>query len=313
MSRTSILRGPCKITYNSVVFMSKGDVTIKHLMGLTPVNTSRFGVIDWHVDSVQDVIEFEPDGRFLSAALATMLPFNTKTIGASVFGADTPLTINTVDGKQRVYVAAANTTKKQQIRLGIKQTMFGPMQFTCLYGGAVSPDDAGSLFADTNVSYPGDANYARSDVLTQAYDLAWDGAAAPWDAFVSKDGIMIDIDVDMTPETSESHGVYDYIFGGMQVSAKMEPDGPTALEAVTAALLQGTGATLGRSFSATSHHLNITGSGVYIRLYNAAPVLPNERFSAKLRRMGEIEFRASRTQTTGTIDPLFYVGTSAPA
>jgi hypothetical protein len=311
MARATILRGPCKITFNSKVFMSKGDVTIKHVMDLLPIPTSRFGKIDDHVTSVMDVIEFEPDGRFLVASLSTMLPYTTKAIGSSCFGADSPLTINTLDGTQRVYRAAAVTTKKQTIRLGTQNTMFGPMQFTCLYGGAVAPSDAGSLFTDSSVSYPGDANYAGSDVLTLPYSLAW-GATAPWDSFMSKDGIEISIDCTLEQERSQSHGTYDYIFQDMAVSATLEPDGPTALEAATACKIQGSGATLGRSLNANSNDLIITATGVWIKLSKASPVNPNERHSAKVRRMGALEFRATRNITSGAADPLFVIDDEAP-
>lgn len=313
MSRTSILRGPCKMTFNTKVFYSKGDVVVNYIQELTPLQTSRFGKVGDSVSSVMAQIEFEPDGRWLSAALSTMLPFNTKTIGSSVFGADSALTINSVDGKKTVFTAAAVTTKKQTLRLGIKETIFGPMQFTALYGAAKDPTDADALVTFSNESYPGDANFDRADILKQAYDIAWSGKSAPWDAFMAKDDINIAIDLDLTPETSQSHGIFDYIFGGMQASATFEPDGPTSIEAVEAALLQDTGAALGRCATSQGAHLNISGTGVYIRLYNAAPVNPKERYSAKLRRMGALEWRASRSQTTGTIDPLIYVGASAPA
>lgn len=311
MSRASILRGPCKITYNSQVFWSKGDVVVNHVVNTFPIQTSRFGKVDDRVDSVMDVLDFELDGRFNSAALSTIFPFASAVIGSSVFGTDTTLTINSVDGQQRVYVSAA-VTKMPGLRLARKATIFGPMQITCLYGTASAPDDAGSLYTDSAVAYPGDTGYAVSDIPTQVYALDW-GITSPWDAFSSKDGVTVDFKLDLAAEESESHGMYDYIFQGLEVSAKLQPDGGPAESDVLAALMhQGTGAVLGRSLNADSANLNIVGTGVYVRLYNANIVNFKELFSGRLRRMGDVEFRATRTVTTGTLDPLFHVGAAAP-
>jgi hypothetical protein len=315
MARTDILRGPCKITFNSKTFYSKANVQVDYIEELIPINVSRMGSTpaSHSVASVMARITFEPDGRLVSNALSTILPFNAKVPGASVFGADTTLTINTVDGYQYVFTAAANTTKSQVVRLGIKETLFGPMEFTAIYGVGKSPTDSDALYTRSEVSYPGDTGFAISDIVKQAYDLEWDGKSAPWDAFASRNDITLKIDTTLSQDTNQSHGIFDFVFEGMQVSATFEPDGPTIDDALDEAKLQGSGAALGRAITSNGADLNISGTGLYIRLYNAALINPKERHSAKDRRLGEVEFRASRGVDTGTMTPLIYVGASAPA
>lgn len=309
MSRTSVLRGPCKVTINSDIFYSKGDITVKHVLNTFPVTTSRFGKVDERVDSVMDVIEFELDGRWVSGSLPTLFPYSGTVIGSSAFGADNPLTINTVDGYQRVYKAAA-ITKMPQLRMGRKLSLLGSVQFTCLYGGATLPSDTGSLYTDSAVSYPGDTGFSVADIIMQPYSLAW--GAAPFDAFSSLDGVTIDFKLDLKQEMTETLGIYDFIFQGLEVSAKLRPDGPTIEDVLTALKHQGSGATLGRSLSASGNDLVISGTGVHVIVYNAGLKGFTENNSAMNRRMGEVEFTATRTITAGALDPLFRVGTAAP-
>ena len=309
-TRTDILRGPCLITFNTHKFRSKGDVRVVHQQEWFPIDSSRFGIEDYHSGTVMDTIEFEPDGAFVVAALSTMNPYASKAIGGSVFGTDTPLTINSVDGHQRVYKAGAVLKASDNI-FSRKATMFGAMQMGCIYGEDSEPGDAGSLFADTLVSYPGDTGHDPQSIITQGYQCAW-GATPPFDSFWSKDGIKISYNLTIEAEQNERTGIFDYTFQGLEIKATLQMEGPTALEAADLLKLQGSGAVLGRSLQAASNDLIITGTGFYYALYNAGPTLMPELFSNKLRRMGEMELRATRTLTAGAMDPLFYIGDAAP-
>ena len=310
MDRPDILRGPCKLTFGSQVFYSKGDVKIQHQVNTFAVQTSRFGKVDERVDNVMDMIDLELDGRFIAAHLPVLFPYATKVVGASVFGDDATLTINSVDGKQRVYKAAA-VLKMPSLRFGRKLTVFGPMQFGCLYEQDSTPTTANSLFTDSDVSYPGDTGYDVANILTQVYSCVW-GATAPFDAFGSVNGITVDFKLDVKPDETESHGIFDYIFQNLEVTAKMEPDGVTPAQVLTAMKIQGTGAALGRSLAAQGNDLVITGTGVYFKMTKAAIVPFAEHFSSTRRRVGEVEFRATRTVTSGALDPLFVIDDAAP-
>lgn len=299
------------MTFGGQVLYSKADVKITHQMDTIPVQTSRFGKVDERVDKVMDMVDFEPDGRFIAAQLPYLFPYASKVIGASVFGSDATLTINSVDGQQRVYKAAA-VLKMPSLRFGRKLTMMGPMQFGCLYAEASAPETANSLYTDSAVSYPGDTGYDATAILTQVYSLAW-GASSPWDDFKSVNGVTVDFKLDAKPEETESHGIFDYIFQNLEVAAKLEPDGITPAQVLAAMKIQGTGANLGRSLAAQAEDLVITGTGVYFKLSKAAIVPFAEHFSSQRRRTGEVEFRATRTVTTGTLDPLFVIDDAEPA
>jgi len=308
-TRTDIFRGPCLITFNSQKFRSKGDVRIVHQQEWFPVESSLHGVFDYHSGTMMDVIEFEPDGAFVVGALATMNPYKTKAIGGSVFGTDTPLTINSTDGKQRVYKAAA-VLKPSDLTLSRKSTIFGSMQIGCLYAEDSESSDANSLFTDTTVSYPGDTSFDPATVLTQAYQCSW-GSTAPFDSFYAKDGIKITHTLKLDAEQNERKGLFDYTFQGIEVKVSLQMEGPTPLEAIDLIKMQGTGAVMGRSLKAQSENLIIQAPGLYYILYKAGPATMPEIFSNKLRRMGEMELRATRNIVSGAGSALWYLASAA--
>ena len=127
MLRSEILRGPAIVQFQSQTFYSQGDIRVDLVNETFPVAVSNFGKVDDRVDKVMHRISFTPDGRF--AALSVLLPYATATIGSSVFGTDKPLTIWTVDGKKRVYAAAA-VTKMPSLMLASTKTIFGAVEFT---------------------------------------------------------------------------------------------------------------------------------------------------------------------------------------
>lgn len=307
IARSSIISGPAKITYNSQVFWSKGDVTFKVINDRFDIQTAHFGKVDERFGDRKIEITFEPSGAFTAGIAAVLWPYASTAIGASVFGAaDVPLTINGRDGRQLVVKAAA-VTKMPSIKAGVSSTIAGAVTFTGIIASNVDPTNAAAYYAETAVAYPGDTGFAASDILTKAFASAW-GAAAPWSAFMTQDGWSIDFDLKLSPQKVDGIGTVDMTFAGLDVSAKCIPVGPTQADILSK--VAGTGG-LGVSV-ATANHLNISATGIYLRLYNAALVDSGLTYGAEAKRISETEWIATRTITTGVADPLFLVGTEAP-
>jgi hypothetical protein len=169
-TRTEILRGPCKISYNGATFYSQGDIRVEMLSTTFPIMVSHLGKADERVNEVMHKLRFVPDGRW--TGLSVLFPFATATIGSSVFGADTTLTIWTRDGKKRVYKAAA-VTKMPNIILASTKTLLQEVEFTCLHAVASDWSAANSLFTDSAEAYDGDTGYDVRDIITQPYRLNW--------------------------------------------------------------------------------------------------------------------------------------------
>lgn len=307
IARTSIISGPALITYNSQKFWSKGDVTLKVVNDRFDIQTAHFGKVDERFADRKIEVSFEPSGAFSAGVAGVLWPYGSTTVGASIFGAsDTALTINGRDGRQIVIHAAA-VTQMPGIKLGVTETIIGSVTFTGLVKNNTDPTNAAAYYTESAVAYPGDTGFAVSDILTKAYSAAW-GATSPWSAFLAEGGWSIDFDLQLSPQKVDGIGTVDMTFSQVGVSAKCVPVGPTALDILSK--VAGTGG-LGVSI-ATANHLNISATGVYVRLYNAALAESGLVFGNTAKRIGETEWIATRSITTGVADPLFAVGTAAP-
>lgn len=309
-ARSQILRGPCLVQFQSQTFYSdEKGVKVDEMLDTFAINTSRFGKVDDRVDRMFHKVSFTPEGKW--ASLSYLFPYATALLGSSAFGTDKTLTIWTLDGKKRVYKAAA-VTKMPNLVLASTKTLFGEIEFTCLHAEASDPSAANSLFTDSSASYPGDTGWAASDIITQPYELTW-GVTSPWDAFRSRDGVKLNFNLQLEPETNDFHGLFDFTFQGLEVTADLQPEGVTPQDVSAALLMQDTGAARGRSLGSGGHNLNISATGVYVRVYNAAMKQGAQINNSKDRRVQPVTFVATRSVTAGSPDPLFYVGSSAPA
>jgi hypothetical protein len=134
-----------------------------------------------------------------------------------------------------------------------------------------------------------------------------------WSSFRSKEGVSVEFNLSLQPETNDHKGLFDMTFMNLEVVARLQPEGVLPADVSTALVHQGAGAVRGRSMQGFGSHLNITGTGVYVRLYHAAARLGNQAFGMATRRVGQMEFASTRNLTAGVADPLFFVGTAAPA
>lgn len=307
MARTDILRGPAIIQFKGQTFYSQSDIAVAFSEEVIPINVSNWGEVDNRVDQVYHQISFTPAGQW--NALAVLFPYASALIGSSVFGADAPLTIWSIDGKKRVYKSAA-ITKMPNIMMAATRTLFGDLQFTCIHAEDSDWADANSLFTDSTDAYPGDAAFNASQIITQPYTLTW-GADLPWSSFTTKEGVTVEFALQLNPETNDHKGLFDYTFQSLAVTAKFIPEGVTPAQVLALLKPQGAGAIRGRS-TATTNRLKIAGAGVFVSLSGAAPIPGNEAYGPTARRVGEMGFKSTRTFTGGVVDPLFVVGTSDP-
>lgn len=309
MARNDILRGPAIIQFQDQTFYSKGDIAVALNQTTFAIEASRFGgKIDDRVDQISHTISFIPVGEW--EALAVLFPYATAVIGSSVFGVDKTLTIWTVDDKKRVYKAGA-VTQMPNIELGATRTLLGQTQFTCLHADASDWSTANSLFTDSAEAYPGDAGFTPANIITQPYACVY-GGDAPWSSFRTKEGIVISFALQLAPETNDWKGLFDMTFQGLEVTATLQPEGVTPAQVLALLKHQGDGAVRGRSLGSGAPNLDIVGTDVFVRLSAAAAFAGAEAYGAMARRVGPMQFRATRSFTDGGLNPLFFVGAESP-
>lgn len=309
INRTTILTGPALVTFGGQTFWSKGDVTVNVKTEYFDIDTSHFGKVDKRVKDKRIEVSFEPSGAFSAALVAVLLPYGATAPGSSIYGAtDRPLVVWARDGK-KLTVHNASVTGMPSVFAGVSKTVYGDIKLTGLLANSTDPTNAAAYYTLTTATYPGDTGFAVSDIKTAAYTSAW-GVSAPWDSFLTEAGWEISFGLELADQKVDTLGTVDMTLSGITVSAKSIPVGPAESDILAKVAPNNA---LGGSIAALAAALNISATGIYFRVYNAAMVNSGFAFGSAKKRIGQTEWVATRTVTAGAADPLFYVGTSAPA
>jgi hypothetical protein len=221
-----------------------------------------------------------------------------------------PLTIQTFAGKLLTFPNAA-VTKMPEIIGSAIETLLGEVEFDAFLVDAQMPSGTASLYTLVDSPYLGDTSFVPANVLTQPIVLDW-GAVAPWNAFQTKSGIRVDAAITLEDVDIDSLGTVTKRFAGLVVTARGQPVGISEKDVLDKLMLQGAGAAIGRSLTATSDNLNLSATGFYVRLYGAALRGGPLQFSSRNDRVGELTWVATRTFTGGVPNPLFAVFATNP-
>lgn len=303
ISRTNLVRAPGHLKYGaSTTIYSQTPVEVNLVTRHTDVKVEGIGrtrrtKVDQYLEITCTPPEFEGFGVLMD-------PYATMTPGTSVFGAtDTALVFYGRDGKSRTFHCAAPTAFGISGKVG--QPLFGQLTFTSILKNAAEPGDAGAYFTEASASYPGDAAYARSAVITPALKCAW--GASPFDAFWVREGLDIAFGLELDPDTADGLGTLDMKFQDCIVNARGIPVGVTATQLYAAAdVHQAMGA------QRTENDLILSGTGFHFTAYSAQMEDPNTGFSATRLIPGQALWTTNRTITDGALNPAFRIGTAAP-
>jgi hypothetical protein len=308
IDRTTILTGPALVQFASQSFWAQSDLTVTVDNILFPINTAHFGEVDKRYADRKVVVAFTPSGAFTAGALAVLWPYAATAIGASIYGGtDRPLVVWTRDGK-KLTIHNATITKMPAIRLGVDKTIMGPVEFTGILKNSTDPTNAAAYYTLADQAYPGDTGFSVSDIKTLAYASAW-GGSSPWSAFSTEAGWEISLDMQTRAQTVDGLGTTDMTLAALSVTARCIPVGPSQSD-IFAKIAPASA--LGSSLAAASNPLNISATGVYVRVYNAAISKSGFVHANDKKRISQTEWMATRTVTSGAADPLFFVGTAAP-
>jgi len=283
-----------------LVHMSTGG-TMPALASGTLSNSTRYYV---------KVVDANTLTLHVDAAAATAgtgaLDFTDSGTGTLYVDRDYPLVIHTFSGVKLTLHNAA-ITKMPGINAQATDTLLGDVEFEAFLRNGANWSDANSRWTIAAVALS-DTSFNPTQILTQGYSGAW--GAAPWDSWQTKAGFSVNFETAWEDVTSDALGVVTKRLKSLKVTAKAQPLGFTEQQILEKLLIQNTGAVRGRSLSGAD--LNIAGTGVYIRLYGAALKTGPQNFSSGNERVGELEWVSTRTFSSGTPNPLFYVGTAAP-
>lgn len=294
--RATIVRGPCKITYNSETFYSKGGVSMTMTTSTFDKETDAYGIVNKSKNDFQVVVEFEPVGEI--EALGVLFPYGNTTIGSSIYGAtDKSLVITSVDATYTINNAAV--TQMPSIRCTANNTAFGSVQFT----GIVKKGGNPNLLADYYASAAGatiGATFDPSKLVTAPYQATL-GAITP---FFSEAGFEISFDLGTNPVTVDGMGTVDMSIQNLGVNITCIPTGVGADVFDTYFGSLDAGEDLA---TATLDISTSTVGGLNFDCLAVQVIDVQKRFSPTDNRLGQLTLAAKRTFTAGVPAALFTV------
>jgi len=309
LARATIIRGPAIATRGTAVYFFEGDLTVTPVINTVPRIVDMFGQIDENLDTVMFTVEGTPTEW---EALTDLFPHQTPSIGTSIFGTtDTDLVINTKAGQKLTFKASA-VTQMPSIHLSANPNnrLLGPMQFTCIGKNNETWATADHFAAVATEAYASTA-FDSTKLYCQPYTAKW-GSVAPWSAFQTADGIIIEPSMEYELHTTDTAGIVDATLSNVTVMARFQPVGVSEKQLIDLLKIQNTGIARGVSLSANTEDLIISGTGVHVTVYNAAPKAGPMQFGSATLRIGEVGMVATSSFTLGVADALFRIGTAAP-
>lgn len=219
-----------------------------------------------------------------------------------------PLIVETLDGKVITFHVAAVTQMPDFLGSAV-QTPLGAVTFEIFRKNGVAASTADSRYATSPAAFSYDSSFDPAQIVTQPYEASW-GETSPWDAFSSKNGFRVSFPMSLTPIEDDACGIIGRRLSGVTAEVRAQPTSASESDILTALKLQGSGAGRGRRI--VGEDLDLTGAGVFVRIYGAALVGAPMGFGSQIDRAGEFTWRNSRTFTTGVPGPVFLVGTAAP-
>lgn len=314
IDRTTILQEPGLVLFNGVHFYSAGPIAANLIEETQEVESDQFGPLDERPVDRRIEIRLTPVGEL--EALATLFPHGGLALGASLYPAnDAAVSIFTPSGKSLVVHNAA-ITQMPSLRLGHRQTLFGELVITGLLRKSTEPNAANAYYTwtATGATYPGDAQFDPSIIKTLGYKATW--GSAPWADFLTEGGFEVAFNSSLESVPADGHGTVDMRLGSLAVSVSATPLGIAPADLLTGRKYQGAGNELGAS-KGSGTDLVITNqlgaAQLHFHLYGAILQDTPLAFSGRARSVGQVQWRATRKIAAGAADPLFYVGTSAPA
>lgn len=292
--RTTIVRGPCKITYDGATFYSKGGVTLTVTNSSFDKDTDAYGPVGKIKTDFQVVVEFEPVGEI--EALTTLFPYASTAMGASICGAtDKPLVI--VSASATYTVLNAIVTQMPSLRLSATATAFGSVQFTGFLKKAGDP----TVIADYYTLGAGAAIGVAFDpakIICGPYYCDFPGAET-----YSEAGFELSFDLSMNPVIVDGFGTVDMSLTSLGANLSFIPTGIS--EGEFEGLLEGV--EFGSSLSIFDCQIRTDTVGGLDFSFIGQLIDVQNRFSPTDNRIGTINIAAVREINTGVPEALFTI------
>ena len=303
--RASIIAGPARITFKGQTLFSQDDIRVSTLVRAFEVRTSGRPA-QRREDETRVELTFTPNGVW-APVCALVQAFAALSVGQDVFGdADSPVIIESTDGKTYTYAAGA-LTAPPEIVFSAGRTLFGPLTLSAVGANNSAPTAPGRRVTVAAGVYPaGSDGYDPAAVITQPYTLSW-GNAAAWINLETEAGVTVAFQPTFAPRRVDGAGIIGLRLVDLTVTARARPLDVADADVLAALKILGAGAGRGRALGVPGQDLVVSGAGVYARLYAAGLEAGRSEFGGAVNRVGELTWCAG-----GMVTPLCFLGTASP-
>lgn len=296
IDRTTIIKGPAKITFDSGTFFSEDDIRVDFITDYFDVQTSAFGSLGSRVSQRRIEVTFTPK---MWDTLTKLFPYATAQIGDVVFGGtDKPLVITPSNGAP-LTLANAAVTQLPGITLSHGKPILRAMKFTALCANNSDASVAANWFSwGTPASAVALTGFDLTKVPNTRYSLARNSVT-----YQSEDGFMIDFSLGLAPDVVDGEGTVNFRITSLQASLKFTPTGKT--EANYATLLGWDGIAPGKDPAAYNSVITGAASGPVVTIANTMVVGGGANYGPDKNRAGEVELTSVRTVSSGALTALW--------
>ncbi len=306
--RSTTIRGPAIITFDSMTFYPAGNIKVSWKLVTAPQRANAYGRVGSRRDDLVIDVSFTPIGKW--GYYTKLWPHTTPIQGASLAGAtDKSLVIQTHNGVQETFKGAF-LSKMPSGTFSAVKPIWGECTFSFVGANNTAWSDAVKRLVIASQAFS-DTSFAIADEVRQPYAIAY-GAASPWSTMETLDGIVVTPSMQTKARKTDTDGTIDFGLGDVEWVAKCTPVGESEAQLLALIKTQGTGVTRGSLITDNALVLNIIGTGVYVRIYLAVPSQAEMDHDVETERLGAIQFDAQPWFTAGVQQPLVYLGTGAP-
>ena len=309
--RTTFKSGPAILTWNGGSMYFKNGLTVEEGFETFDVTADIFPGTDKRRGDLLATIKGTPSGQWTN--LSVWFPWLGAARGARMHGVtDKTATIRWLDGDVWIYHNAALLDMPDLILSSTKTIMDGSIALECRTKNNTDPTDEAS-FVTRSASSFSDDSFDWADVPTQVYTLSW--GSSPWDNFTSREGVKIKAKAKWNAIMSDAMGIVEKELDMLEVTASFVPMGVSqaALDAKMGMQDSATAAR-GARMSGVAADLIISGTGVWVQMYNAfMRKLPMKSGTDGKGRIGEIEAVSTLGISSGAAMAQLFVGTADPS
>ena len=298
VDRTLIIKGPAKIVHDSATIFSIDDIRVRWITEYFDVQSSAFGRLKRRVKTRRIEVDVTP---FSWADLTKLLPYATKQIGDTLFGATDKALVITPRNGAPLTLANAMVTQLPGIVLSVDKPILRPMKFTGLCANNTDPSVEANWFAlaasAADVALTGLGAIPPNCLYSMAYKSVTER---------SEEGFAIDINLGLTPDVVDGDGIVNYRVKELEASLKFKPSPKT--EAAYATLLGWSGKGIGADPTAGDAVITGTGSGnPIVTIANMVPAEGGTLYGEG-NRLEQVELLSVRTTASNLLTALWTIG-----